>query len=220
MDKKSFIKKLEDSRIICVLRTSLDRDLRPVIDALVAGGINLIELTTTCPSFLDRLGIYVEHAKSHNAIFGVGTVLDVATAIDSIHLGSSFVVSPIFNPDIVSACRDLDVPVIPGCMTPTEIFNAWNAGATIIKTFPGRVCVPGFFKDLAGPFPDIRMMPTGNVNENTAVEYIEAGAIAVGVGKALVSDDLISAGAWDIITSQARRFNEIVHGASSKELST
>lgn len=158
--------------------------------------------------------MYVQHARDLHAIFGVGTVLDAGIAQQSIDLGSSFVVSPVFIPRVLTICLEKDIPFIPGCMTPTEIFNAWGAGASVIKTFPGRICVPGFYTDMRGPFPDIKMMPTGNVNEHTAVEYLSAGAIAIGVGKALVSDELIASGSWDLITERAKRFVEIVRGVS------
>lgn len=206
MSIKIFLDLLRSTKIICVVRTESDVDLLPAFDSLIKGGISLIEITSTCPSFIDRLPGYIMHIKSKGALCGVGTILDENMAKECVKIGSDFIVSPVFDKDIVSFCCHQQIPVIPGCMTPTEIFEAWKNGATVIKTFPGRVCTPDFYKDILGPFPDIRLLPTGNVNEKTAPEYLRAGAVGVGVGKALISEDIIINKKWENIINQARYF--------------
>ncbi len=116
-------------------------------------------------------------------------------------------------PNDTSTSHNFGVAVLPGCLTPTEIVAAWSAGADVIKLFPGRVATPGYFSDLKGPFPSIKLMPTGNVDRKTAPEYIKAGAVAVGVGKALVDPAALHAGDWAQIIENARDFRALVDEA-------
>jgi 2-dehydro-3-deoxyphosphogluconate aldolase/(4S)-4-hydroxy-2-oxoglutarate aldolase len=122
-------------------------------------------------------------------------------------------VSPSFDRETIEVAHRYSVAAIPGCLTPTEIAQAWSAGADIVKLFPGRVATPGYFSDLLGPFPDVRLMPTGNVDLDTAPRYIEAGAVAVGVGKALVDAAALKARDWATIKERARQFRDIVDRA-------
>lgn len=212
MDNSYFIERLRKTKIICVVRTSQYFDLRRAFSALIEGGIDLIEITATCPEFAGTLDRYVEHIHSLGALCGVGTIVDMSTLEVSLRSKVDFVVSPIFEHALLEFCNTHGTPMIPGCMTPTEIHVAWRSGAPVIKTFPGRVCTPEFYRDVLGPFPDIKMIPTGNVNEKTAPEYIRNGAIGVGVGKALLTDSLIADCDWKIITGNAKHFLEIVKG--------
>jgi 2-dehydro-3-deoxyphosphogluconate aldolase/(4S)-4-hydroxy-2-oxoglutarate aldolase len=115
--------------------------------------------------------------------------------------------------DVIEIAHLYGVAVIPGCLTPTEIAKAWTAGADAVKLFPGRVATPEYFSDLRGPFPQVKMLPTGNVDLQTAPRYIKSGAIAVGVGRALVDPKALREGDWDAISANARRFREAVDGA-------
>jgi len=206
MSKYRFLEILEKTKIICVIRTKLNVDLRPAFDALVGGGVTLIEITSTCPDFDKNLTVYRKYINSIGALCGVGTILNTSTLKKVIDYGVDYVVSPILDMEIISNCVAEGIPVVPGCMTPTEIHSAWKAGATVIKTFPGRVCTPSFYKDILGPFPDVKLLPTGNVNEHTAPEYLKCGAIGVGIGKALISDTLIGNKQWEKITNQAKHY--------------
>ena len=122
-------------------------------------------------------------------------------------------VSPILALDVVEACRHDGVAVMPGAMTPTEAFSAWQAGADVVKIFPAGVGGPGFFKDMKGPLPQIRLMPTGGVDLETTPKFIKAGAWAVGVGGALVSKKLIADRDFETITSNARQYVDAVAAA-------
>jgi 2-dehydro-3-deoxyphosphogluconate aldolase/(4S)-4-hydroxy-2-oxoglutarate aldolase len=210
--KKSFLTILAETKIIAVVRLDTAGDMVPVMHSLYHGGVKIIEITSTSPNFLETIQLLKEQCRAFDDVFiGAGTVLDTGMARDAISHGADFAVSPIFDRDIIFLCRDDNVPVIAGCMTPTEIFTAWKAGSDIIKTFPGGICTPGFYRDMAGPFPQIKMMPTGNVNTQTAPEYIKAGAIAIGIGKALVSKELIVAKDFSQITENARQFAKLLN---------
>lgn len=214
--REKFFQVLSETKIIAVIRIDATADLAPTMRALYDGGVKIIEITSTSPGFLATIERLKEEFQSRDDVFvGAGTILDRATMEEAVAHNADFIVSPIFDRDIVLNCRKRGVPTMAGCMTPTEIFNAWSAGSDIIKTFPGRVCTPEFYKDIAGPFPNIKMMPTGNVNIQTAPEYIKAGAIAVGIGKALASKELIMQGDLQAITLNAKRYSSLLQGSGT-----
>jgi 2-dehydro-3-deoxyphosphogluconate aldolase / (4S)-4-hydroxy-2-oxoglutarate aldolase len=124
--------------------------------------------------------------------------------------GARFVVGPVFRRAVIDVCHRLDVPMMPGCFTPTEILDAWQAGADVIKVFPATALGPGFFKDIHGPLPQVRLMPTGGVTRENAGDWIKAGAVAIGVGTALVDKAAVAAGRFDIIAANARHFIQAV----------
>ncbi len=200
---------LMETGVVAVIRIDDPTDLLEVARALNEGGVKMVEITMTVPGALDIIATASRQLGSE-VFIGAGTVLDAVTARVAILAGASFVVSPCFDPETVQKCNLYDVAVMPGAMTPSEIVSAWKAGADVVKVFPGRVGTPGFFQDLKGPFPQIRMMPTGNVDLNTAPEYIKAGAVAVGVGKALVDVKAVKAKQFATITENARTFRRIV----------
>ena len=129
--------------------------------------------------------------------------------------GAEFIVSPTCNPDTVKRCNDQNVLVLPGAFTPTEVERAWKVGADVVKIFPANIGGPRYFTDLKGPMPDIRLLPTGNVNLESAPKYIAAGAVAVGVGGLLFSKDLIAKRAFSQITENARELVAVVSAARS-----
>jgi 2-dehydro-3-deoxyphosphogluconate aldolase/(4S)-4-hydroxy-2-oxoglutarate aldolase len=143
--------------------------------------------------------------KGPGVLVGAGTVLDAGTAADVIAAGADFVVSPITDRDMIMACREADVLVVPGAFTPTEIVAAWRAGADIVKVFPATSLGAQFFRDLRGPLPHIRLMPTGGVTLENAREFLEAGACCVGIGTALLDKKMIDADDWEALASRARR---------------
>ena len=121
-----------------------------------------------------------------------------------IHAGASFIVAPVFNLAIIEMCHRYDVAVMPGCFTPTEILTAWEAGADIVKVFPATALGPQFFKDIRAPLPQVKLMPTGGVTLDNAGEWIAAGAVAVGVGSALLDAKAIAEGRFEVIADNAR----------------
>jgi 2-dehydro-3-deoxyphosphogluconate aldolase/(4S)-4-hydroxy-2-oxoglutarate aldolase len=151
----------------------------------------------------------IEHLATNlpdDIIVGAGTVLDAATARDVIEAGVRFVVSPVFRRPVIAAAHDRGVAAMPGCFTPTEILDAWEAGADIVKVFPATALGPGFFTDLRGPLPQVRLMPTGGVTRDNAGDWIRAGAVAIGVGTALVDKKAVAEGRFEAITASARHF--------------
>jgi 2-dehydro-3-deoxyphosphogluconate aldolase/(4S)-4-hydroxy-2-oxoglutarate aldolase len=146
-------------------------------------------------------------------VIGAGTVTDVTTAKAVIAAGARFVVGPVFRPEIIATCHMNGVAALPGCFSPTEIFSAWEMGADIVKVFPATALGPGYFKDLRGPMPHVKMMPTGGVTLGNAGDWIRAGAVAIGAGTALVDPKLIADRNFEGIADNARRFVEAVAAA-------
>jgi 2-dehydro-3-deoxyphosphogluconate aldolase/(4S)-4-hydroxy-2-oxoglutarate aldolase len=207
---------IEACGVVAVIRLQDPEKLRVVIDALGAGGVLAIEVTMTVPGALDLIE-QVAPALSREFVFGAGTVLDPETARLAILAGARYVVSPVFNPAILSVCHRYDVAAIPGCFTPTEILAAWEAGADIVKVFPATAVGPGYFKDLHAPLPQVRLMPTGGVTLENTGDWIRAGAVAVGVGTALLERKALEAGDYAALTARARRFVEAVGAARERE---
>ncbi|MEX1139567.1 MAG: bifunctional 4-hydroxy-2-oxoglutarate aldolase/2-dehydro-3-deoxy-phosphogluconate aldolase [Bacteroidota bacterium] len=190
--------------VVAVIRMKDPAKLMKVIEAIRVGGVKCIEITMTVPGAVEVIREVSKSAPS-DVLIGAGTVTDVKTADAVIDAGATFVVGPILNLDIVARCRERNVVVMPGCFTPTEIFTAWKAGADIIKVFPATSLGPKYFKDIAGPFPDIRMMPTGGVTIDNVGEWVKAGAVAVGIGSDLLDKKAIEEGKYEILTERARR---------------
>ena len=147
---------------------------------------------------------------------GVGTVLDAATARDAIAAGAQFVVSPIFDEQIVENTRRLNKISIPGAFTPTEILRAARAGADVVKVFPSTSLGPTYFKDILAPLPQLRLTPTGGVDVKNTPDWIRAGAVFVGAGSALVTKDAMTKGDWGSITNNAKAFVEAVKAGRAK----
>jgi 2-dehydro-3-deoxyphosphogluconate aldolase/(4S)-4-hydroxy-2-oxoglutarate aldolase len=192
--------------VIAVIRNESSEGLLNVVSALRAGGIRAIEITMTTPGAIELIRQITTEYDSSDVLVGAGTVLDIEQAERAIDAGGRYIVSPTFDADVVNYCKREQVVVIPGAFTPTEIHTAWRAGADIVKVFPANIGGPAYFRDLAGPLPGIRLMPTGGVNIETAPRFFQAGAFVVGVGGAVVGSDLIRDGRFDEITSNAQRF--------------
>jgi 2-dehydro-3-deoxyphosphogluconate aldolase/(4S)-4-hydroxy-2-oxoglutarate aldolase len=210
--RQDVIQTLLDTAVVAVVRIDESAELPRLARALLDGGVRMVEITMTVPGALQAIDATVRDLGDE-ALVGAGTVLDPTTARLAISAGAAFVVAPNLNPDVITISHMYGVAVLPGCLTPTEILQAWSAGADIIKLFPGRVATPDYFRDLKGPFPSIRLMPTGNVDRRTAPEYIKAGAVAVGVGKALVDPVALRSKDWGVITQNARDFRALVDEA-------
>lgn len=207
--RQEVVETLIDTGVVAVVRIDQPAELTALSRALVAGGVRIVEITMTVPGALQAIEASVR-ATNGDALIGAGTVLDPTTARLAISAGAGFIVGPTLNPEVIAIAHLYGVAVMPGCLTPTEIVSAWSLGADVVKLFPGRVATPGYFSDLRGPFPSVRLMPTGNVDRQTAPEYIRAGAVAVGVGKALVDAEALRRGDWDVITKNARDFRALV----------
>ncbi|HEX7294351.1 MAG TPA: bifunctional 4-hydroxy-2-oxoglutarate aldolase/2-dehydro-3-deoxy-phosphogluconate aldolase [Pyrinomonadaceae bacterium] len=213
MNKSEVIKTIKDIGVIPVVRaTSADEAMR-AIDAIREGGISVLEITMTGPG---AVAVIEEVSKRYgsDALVGAGTVLDPQTARDCMSAGARFVVSPALNVDTIALCRQSGVAVMPGALTPTEVVEAWNAGADLVKVFPaGAVGGASYIKSLKAPLPQIDLIPTGGVSLKTAADFIRAGASALGVGADLVDIKAIREGQQSLITERARQFLQIVKDA-------
>src|SRR4051812_26268157 len=188
--------------------------LRAVVDAIAAGGVRAIEVTMTVPGAVALIGT-LAHTLPSDILLGAGTVTDANTARAVIDAGARFVVGPVFRPEVIAACRERDVAVCPGCFTPTEILDAHDLGADIVKVFPATALGPQFIKDVRAPLPQVKLMPTGGVSLDNAGEWIRAGAVAVGVGSALLDGKAIDGGRLEVLTANARRIVVSVAAARS-----
>jgi 2-dehydro-3-deoxyphosphogluconate aldolase/(4S)-4-hydroxy-2-oxoglutarate aldolase len=213
MDKTDVIQQIRDTGLIPVVRaTSADEAMR-AIDAIREGGVAVLEITMTVPG---AVGVIEQVSKSYGneALVGAGTVLDAETARTCILSGAQFIVSPALNLETIECCRRYGVAVMPGALTPTEVLQAWSAGADFVKVFPaGAVGGPSYLKALKAPFPQIELVPTGGVSLKTAADFIKAGASALGVGADLVDIKAIRDGQASVITERAKQFVEIVREA-------
>ena len=198
-------------------------DLARAVDlaqALLDGGVTAVELTMTSPGALEALALLRERTPAFAdgaAALGMGSALNREMAAAAIDRGAQFIVAPILDLPTVACCVERDVPVMPGAFTPTEIQSAWTAGAAVVKVFPATRLGPGYFKDVLAPLPHLRLMPTGGVDLENAGAFIRAGAVAVGVGSALVREDWVADGNWTALTEQARRFTAAVQEGRATE---
>ena len=213
MTKDEVLGAILETRVVAVIRMKNAARLAGVAAALGRGGVRALEITMTVPG---AVGIIREMAgsKAAGTLVGAGTVLDAGTAKDVIAAGADFVVSPITDRETVKVCRDAGVLVAPGAFTPTEIVAAWRAGADIVKVFPATSLGPQFCRDLRGPLPEVRLMPTGGVTVENARDFIAAGAAAVGLGTALVDAKAVEAGDWEALEARARRLLASLPGRS------
>lgn len=209
MSKDTTLSRILHSGVVAVLRAPNGEMLADVAQALLAGGVEAIEVTFTVPN-AHRVLEQVTDRLGDKIVLGAGTVLDVETARTALLAGAEFVVSPTLNLDVIRLCRRYSKAVMPGAFTPTEVLTAWEAGADVVKVFPSDVTGPAYLKALRGPLPQVRLMPTGGVNLETLPAFLKAGACAVGVGGALVDPKAIAAGDMTRIEALARQYSELV----------
>jgi 2-dehydro-3-deoxyphosphogluconate aldolase/(4S)-4-hydroxy-2-oxoglutarate aldolase len=213
MSKAETIERIRETGVIPVVRAKSADEAMRAIDAIREGGISVLEITMTVPGAVKVIE-EVASRYGNDALVGAGTVLDPETATACVSAGAQFVVSPALNPDTIAYCQKHGVVVLPGALTPTEVVQAWNAGADFVKVFPaGAVGGANYLKALKAPLPHIEMVPTGGVNINTAGDFIRAGAAALGVGSDLVDLNAIREGQAALITERAKQFVEIVREA-------
>jgi len=195
---------IEALGVVAVIRLKDPATLRAVVDAMAQGGVRALEVTMTVPRAVDLIRELAPTLPG-DFLLGAGTVTDVATALAVIDAGASFVVGPVFRPDVIAACHERDVAALPGCFSPTEILAAHECGADIVKLFPATALGPQFIRDVRAPLPQVKLMPTGGVTLDNAGDWIRAGAVAVGLGSALLDAAAIDGGRFEVITANARR---------------
>jgi 2-dehydro-3-deoxyphosphogluconate aldolase/(4S)-4-hydroxy-2-oxoglutarate aldolase len=209
-------KTLEQAVLIPVLRAGSIQTGHALVDAMMAGGVTVVEVTMTVPNALTLLR-ELKQRHGESLLLGSGTVTDAAQAEATIDAGAEFVVSPSLHLDVIAKTKELRKISIPGALTPTEVITAWRAGADYVKIFPcSAMGGASYLKSLLAPFPELKLIPTGGVTLQTAADFLKAGARALGVGTDLVNTPAIAEGKPEIVTNAARAYLEAIRVARSQ----
>jgi 2-dehydro-3-deoxyphosphogluconate aldolase / (4S)-4-hydroxy-2-oxoglutarate aldolase len=211
MNKDAVLTRIKAQKVVALIRADSPDGLLDCAQALAEGGLTSIELTMTTPGAIRML----EKASSQlpDFLFGLGTVLDAETARAGILAGAKFIVTPALRPDVITLCRRYSVPVFSGAFTPTEIVNAWEAGADAAKVFPAEFFGPAYIKSVKAPLPHVDLVPTGGVTAENVGEFLKAGATATAAGSSLVKAKDLKERNWAAITANARAFVDAVKAA-------
>lgn len=202
--REAVMSRLRELKLIAVVRCA-DEQVEPVVHALLDGGVAAIEITFSVPSAPAHIA-RIAQSFGDRVVLGAGTVRTARNAADALDAGATYLVAPNTDFDVIKLCHERDVPVVPGAFTPTEIENAWRAGADAVKLFPAGIVGIPYLKAVRAPMPDVPIVPTGGVNVDNAADWLRAGAVALGVGSKLVLKDALAAGDYARITDMARRF--------------
>ncbi len=201
-------------RCSAILRTN-DRDVvRPALEAAIAGGFHIVEVTMTTPDCLEHISALSER---HGIVVGAGTVLTVDDAKEAMAAGARFLVSPVTDPQVITFCRQHDLVSVPGTYTPTEMMTAHRAGADLVKLFPAPANGPEFVRAVRGPLPFLRIFPTAGVTEENCDTWMAAGAFGLGFVAALFDADDLRLRRFEVITARAARLTAKVaaHGPTT-----
>jgi 2-dehydro-3-deoxyphosphogluconate aldolase / (4S)-4-hydroxy-2-oxoglutarate aldolase len=202
-----------ETKVVAIVRLErYDRAIE-ITRALLAGGIAAVEFTLTGAGAYDAITA-TRAALGDLAQIGVGTVLNVDAAEASISAGAQFVVTPTTSPAVIRACVARSTPILCGALTPTEALTAHEAGADMVKLFPARLGGPQYLRDILAPLPFLRIVPTGGIGAENARAYLDAGAVAVGIGGSLISAQAVAQADWGRITSGARAVVEAIKGGA------
>jgi 2-dehydro-3-deoxyphosphogluconate aldolase/(4S)-4-hydroxy-2-oxoglutarate aldolase len=202
--REATVRTIQELGVVAVIRMKDAGKLRAVLDAIAEGGVRAIEVTMSVPGAVGLIAQLAPVLPS-SILFGAGTVTDAATARVVIDAGAQYIVSPVFRREVIDVCHERGIAVAPGCFTPTEILDAHEYGADLVKVFPATALGPSYIKDVRAPLPQVRLMPTGGVTLDNAGDWIRAGAVAVGVGSALLDTKAIEEGRLEVLTNNARR---------------
>lgn len=215
MKREKILEEILIRKSIAVIRLKEADKLKKVIEALALGGVSVAEVTMTVPNAIALIK-QITQELNDQIIVGVGSVLNAETAIQAIEAGAKYVVSPIFKKEIIDAAHKYDVPAMPGCFTPTEVLTAYEYGADVVKVFPADVLGMAFFKGILAPMPHLKLMPTGGVSLTNAGDWIKAGAVAVGIGSALLDKEAIDSGNYSKLTENAKLITQSINNAANK----
>jgi 2-dehydro-3-deoxyphosphogluconate aldolase / (4S)-4-hydroxy-2-oxoglutarate aldolase len=208
------VRDLEHAGVIAIIRMKDPSALRAIVEALVSGGVLALEVTMTVPGAVDLIR-ELAPVMPRGFLLGAGTVTDADTAARVIDAGARFIVSPVFRAAVIDTCHRHGIAALPGCFTPTEILDAWEAGADLVKVFPATALGPSYLRDVRAPLPQVKLVPTGGVTPENAGDWIRAGAAAVGMGSALLDAEAIAAGQFEKLTEKAAR--AMRHVAAARE---
>ena len=212
MSRHEDLQRVLDSGLVAIIRAPSSEQLVSVARALYEGGIDIIEVTFTTPGVVEVISA-VRKELGRKVLLGAGTVLDPETARAAILAGAEFLVSPCVNLEVIKLGLRYDKLVMPGAYTPTEIVTAWEAGADVVKLFPADIGGAPYLKALKGPLPQVRLMPTGGVNQQTLKDFVNAGACAVGLGSQLVEKDALEQGNFARIQQLASEYVQLMKQA-------
>jgi 2-dehydro-3-deoxyphosphogluconate aldolase/(4S)-4-hydroxy-2-oxoglutarate aldolase len=204
MNRQKLVTRITDNGLVAVVRAESAEKAYRIFDACIEGGVAAIEITFTVPGAHKIIEDLASKYQSGEIILGAGTVLDPETARIAILSGAQYIVSPNINVDTIKLCNRYQVPSMPGAMTINEIILAMEAGADIIKIFPGNLFGPSIIKSVKGPIPQAQMMPTGGVEVDNVEEWIKAGAVAIGAGSSLTKGS--KTGDYAAVTATAKEF--------------
>lgn len=216
MNKSTIRDRIEEIGIIPAVRAASADQARFAVEAITRGGIPVAEITMTTPGAIEVISHFLQHAPE--VIVGAGTILDVETAHRCLDAGAKFLTSPGLVLEVVEFAVKNDVVVFPGALTPTEVITAWKAGSDFVKVFPcGQVGGDRYIRALKAPLPQVRLIASGGVNQQTAVSFILAGAAALGIGGELIPRDSLRLKEEERIRELARRFIAMVKDARHRK---
>jgi 2-dehydro-3-deoxyphosphogluconate aldolase/(4S)-4-hydroxy-2-oxoglutarate aldolase len=216
MDKQKVRDRIVEIGVVPVVRASSAGEARMAADAVCEGGISIAEITMTVPGAVEVIRELTRNGPG-DVLVGAGTVLNLEAAKQCLDAGAEFLVSPGLNLEVIQLAAKEGKLMMAGALTPTEVIMAWEAGSDFVKVFPcGQVGGAKYIKALKGPLPQVPLVPTGGVNLNTAAEFVEAGAAALGVGGELVPAGALRSGKPEIIVENARKFLAIVKEARAR----
>lgn len=203
---------IRDTGIIAIVRIDTEFEIEPLFEAVRDGGIKVIEITMNTPNAIKMIET-VTKKFSDDMVIGVGTVLNSKTAKIAILSGAEFIVTPILRKDVITMCGKHSKIVIPGAFSPTEILDAWEYGADMVKVFPAGSLGSGYIKTIRGPLPQIKFVPTGGININNAGEFIKVGSTALGIGDSLINKKIVKEKRFDEIRELSAKFIKVVKEA-------
>lgn len=205
MTKTQILQRLLDPGIIAIIRADSSEQLVEAAGALLAGGVTAMEVTMTTPNALEVVKA-VTQRFGDRVLMGVGSVIDVPTVDAAVAAGAEFIVTPVTKPEVIAAANRLEKPIASGAFTPTECLLAHESGADFVKLFPAEFNGPAYVKTLLAPLPQLRIVPTGGVTPQTAGAFLAAGSVALGVGSALVSKEILRDRDWKQLAARAEEF--------------
>lgn len=203
---------IERCGVIAMLRMASSARLVECAQAIVAGGVAALEVALTTPNALQAIR-EIADCLAGQCLVGAGSVLDGETARLAILSGAELIVSPVIREDVIRTCRRYGAIAIPGALTPTEVLQAYEAGADLVKVFPATVMGPGYIKSLKGPLPQVALAAAGGITVDKVDDFIRAGGSAVIVGRGLADEQILAAGQLEVITRMAQRFVAAVQAA-------
>jgi len=205
----SILNKIIDNKVIAVIRSTTSDDLSSFIDVIVESGINSIEITLTTPNALSIIK-QLRHNYESSILLGAGTVTDLDSAKKSLDAGAEFIVSPIYNIEVINYLKKNRFPIISGAFSPTEIYKSYHAGVDMIKIFPANLLGLENFKSIQDIMPNLPLMPTGGLTSENARNWLDAGADVLGIGSSLINDQIVSNKDYDTLKLNSQKILESI----------